>query len=108
MSIIIEMSKNKMKQYFNSIELKEPIPYHTCTWFYVFPKNKKILKYWKYRKELVMEMFSQYSNEILCFDNEEQFKDNIFSKKPHNGVPIIFEFPDEMEDEAFYFQMKYC
>lgn len=50
MSINVELSVENTNKYFKRFTLKEKYKGHEYPWIYIFPKEKDILKYWKYRK----------------------------------------------------------
>lgn len=84
--------------------------------YYIFPNNKEFLKFWKYRKDIIVSsntLQKNYYRDNISIDDIEIYKD---VKKEINKQcnwfrdyhRFVFEFPDEMEEEAFYFKLKYC
>lgn len=72
--------------------------------FYYEPKSNIFQKYWKY--------ITGYG---FCFDKHkrpvflitEKFNDKIYELSQNYGYRyVIFEFPDDMEEDVFYIQMK--
>lgn len=108
MGIIVELSVENTNKYFNRFTLKGQYKGHSDGWAYIFPKNKDTLKYWKYRKCLKHIDGCITDEEVLFFTNEDQFINDIRDFYPCLNKYLVFEFPYDMEDEAFYFKMKYC
>lgn len=76
----------------------------------IFPKDNNFLKYWKYRKHLLVSNVKSSNNIIIS--NEEEFKTrfvkSLNSFLIENVHFLVFEFPDDYpEEELFYFKMKY-
>lgn len=109
MGIIVELSVENTNKYFKRFSLKEKYKGHKYSWIYIFPKNNEILKYWKYRKffKHINCNDNFYCEEIMFFTSECQFINEIKDFYPCLNHYLVFEFPDDMEDDAFYFQMKY-
>lgn len=109
MPITVELSVENTNKYFKRFTLKEKYKGHLGNWSYIFPKNKDMLKYWKYRKYLKYIDGFVTDEEIMFFTSEDQFINEIERFQPYSNHYLVFEFPDDYpEEEVFYFKLKYC
>lgn len=93
----------------NGDKFWENIDRYVSKYGFAFKPKECFKKHWKYIKSL--GRYYTYNNKKIEYYlpvlsplefNEYSMDNNILL--PHY---VIFEFPDELEEEAFYFKMKY-
>ena len=102
--IKITMCAKNIEKYFDH-RRKKTFPNYILS-----PKTKEIFKYYQYIKNYGDYKNDSYNLSILKLKTFEDYanyeidKDIIIDEEDI----LEFEFPDDMEEEAFYFKMKYA